>query len=81
MKNLYEFAYIEFGEDFESLQDVVEYVNYLVIEIQASPIHYGDCIKQNVSCHLCYLTTLLERYYNYTKYEFTNSIKSESFPK
>lgn len=31
--------------------------------------HYGDCTKQNVTCQLCLLETLLQDYYKYYFHE------------
>lgn len=31
--------------------------------------HYGDCVKQNISCRLCMYMDWLEKYYHYIKEE------------
>jgi hypothetical protein len=63
MKTLSEFFYEQNKEGFENQADANEYLSVLSEQEE----HYGDCIKQNVSCLLCEFTQVLNDYYKYVK--------------
>ena len=63
MKTLSEFFYEQNQEEFDSQADANEYLS----QISQQEEHYGDCIKQNVSCLLCEFTQVLNDYYKHVK--------------
>ena len=52
MKTLSEFFYLQYQEEFDNQADANEYLSTLSEQEE----HYGDCIKQNISCLLCEFT-------------------------
>jgi len=63
MKTLSEFFYEQNQKDFNNQADANEYLSLLSEQKE----HYGDCVKQNVSCLLCEFTQVLNDYYKYVK--------------
>ena len=62
VKTLIEFIADEEKIDIPSAKTWIEELMKTVIE---SPLHYGDCTKQNVSCNMCLLEGILNDYYKY----------------
>lgn len=69
-----EWLYQEYKDDVVgSIEDAVEYVRDMSDWIIREP-HYGDCVKQNVSCKICTFQTLLDEYEEYCR-DKVNKIK------
>ena len=62
VKTLIEFIADEEKIDIPSAKTCIEELMKTVTE---SPLHYGDCTKQNVSCNMCLLEGILNDYYKY----------------
>lgn len=65
---LHEFFYREFDSDFDNQEDATNFLNSIA-QFPDKIKHYGDCTNENISCHLCMLTDLLNAYYKYIKNE------------
>jgi hypothetical protein len=62
---LHDYLKQESGDSW-SIEDTIEEVNIIHNQLLTEG-HYGDCIKENITCRICEYQNWLDRYYDYVK--------------